>query len=220
MELFHFDIETAGKYSDFNTFKQEDQKGANLFESKFHKMEWHLKYKDIDDAYLNNAGIISTYGRICCISFGFLGNDGEKKISSFYGDDEFDIVNSFNDLLKKIETKSFTLSGFRILHFDIPWILHKLHHHNIKPANIIYTYDKKPWELRIKDLSEDWKGKFAWAFSFDEVCHELGVQSPKDTMNGSLVHEYFWNNKYEEIKNYCEKDVSSSIDVGLKLFTK
>lgn len=220
MELFHFDIETAGRYPDFNTFKKSDQKGASLFEAKFNKMEWHLKYKDIDEAYLNNAGIISTYGRICCISFGFLDNEGQKKISSFYGEDEMDIVNSFNDLLKKIEQKNFNLSGFRIMYFDIPWVLHKLHHYGIEPANIIYSYNKKPWEMRITDLFDDWKGKFAWAFSFDEVCYELGVKSPKDKMDGSLVHQYYWQSKFEEIKTYCEKDVSSSIDVGLKLYKK
>ena len=220
MELFNFDIETAGLYPDFNTFQQEDKRGSSLFQSKFNKMDWQSKYKDINEAYLNNAGIISTYGRIVCISFGFLDNDGNKKISSFYGEDEKDIVNSFNDLLKKIEQKNFNLSGFRIVHFDIPWILHKLHKYEIEPANIIYSYDKKPWDMRITDLSDDWRGKFAWAFSFDEMCYELGIPSPKDDMDGSLVHEYFWSGRIEEVKTYCEKDVSSSIDCGVKLYKK
>lgn len=220
MELFHFDIETAAKYPDYITFQKKDKKGSDLFHSKFLKMEWDKKYKDINEAYINNAGIISTYGKICCISFGFIDNEGQKKISSFYGEDEMDIVKSFNDLLKKIEQKNFNLSGFRIVHFDIPWILHKLHQYGIEPANIIYLYDKKPWELRVVDISDDWKSRFAWAFSFDEVCYELGVESPKDKMDGSLVNEYYWEGKYEDIKTYCEKDVSSSIDVGLKIYKK
>jgi hypothetical protein len=36
------------------------------------------------------------------------------------------IVNDFNELLKKVEKKNFNLCGFRIINFDIPWILHKL----------------------------------------------------------------------------------------------
>lgn len=220
MDLFHFDIETTGLYRDLNDFRINDSRGAKLFESKFHRMDWQSKYSTPDEAYINNAGIISTFGRICCISFGFLDNDGQKKISSFYGEDERDIVNSFNELLKKIEKKNFNLSGFRIVHFDIPWILHKLHKYQITPANILYTYDKKPWEMRITDLSEDWRGRFAWAFSFDEVCYELGVQSPKESMDGSLVHEYFWSGRIDEIKTYCERDVESSIDVGEKIYKK
>jgi len=218
MELFHFDIESCGQYKDYETFLDSDERGAKLFMKKYEKMNWSEKYTDINEAYIENAGIISTYGRIVCISFGFTDNNGEKKISSFYGDDEQDIVNSFNNLLKKIETKNFNLSGFRINHFDIPWILHKLHKYGIEPANIIYLYDKKPWDMRITDMSDDWKGKFAWAFSFDEMCYELGVQSPKDVINGSDVHKYYWSGRIEDVKTYCEKDVSSSIDTSLKIY--
>lgn len=217
MDLFHFDIETAGQYKDYDSFLDNDERGARLFQSKYQKMNWDEKYEDINEAYIENAGIISTYGRIVCISFGYESN-GEKHIRSFYGDDEKDIVDSFNNLLKKIESKTFSLSGFRINHFDIPWVLHKLHKYEIEPANMIYLYDKKPWDMRIVDMSDDWKQKFAWAFSFDEMCYELGVKSPKDIINGSDVHKYYWSGRIEDIKTYCEKDVSSSIDASKKLY--
>lgn len=213
-DLFMFDIETAGNYSDWQTFKSSDERGAKLFEGKYHKMNWQEKYGSIDEAYLDNAGIISTYGRIVCISFGFIDDKGDKKIRSFYGDDEKDIVESFNNLLKKIETKSFNLSGFRILYFDIVWLLRKLNKYKIEPANIIYTHDKKPWEMRVVDMSDDWKGKFAWSNNFDELAYELGIESPKDNMNGSEVHKAYWNGEVEKIKEYCEKDVSVCIDIS------
>lgn len=220
MDLFHFDIETAAAYPDFQTFKYEDERGAKLFESKYNKMSWEEKFGSVDNAYLENAGIISTYGRIVCISFGYVDAAGVSQIRSFYGDNEKEIVNSFNDLLKKIELKSFNLCGFRINHFDIPWILHKLHKYGIEPANMIYLYDKKPWDMRIVDISDDWKSKFAWAYSFDEVCYELSVDSPKDAINGSDVHKYFWSGRIEEIKTYCEKDVSASIEVSKIIYNK
>lgn len=217
-DLFMFDIETAGNYPDWETFKSSDERGSKLFEGKYNKMNWEEKYGTIDQAYLENAGIISTYGRIVCISFGYIDSNDQKQIRSFYGEDEKDIVNSFNELLKKIESKNFNLSGYRINHFDIPWILHKLHKYEIEPSPMIYMYDKKPWDMRITDMSDDWKQKFAWAFSFDEMCYELGVKSPKDNINGSDVHKYYWSGKIEEVKEYCEKDVSSSIDCGLKIY--
>lgn len=220
VELFHFDIETVSEYKDFNAFKSADQKGAELFENKYRKMEWESKYDSIEKAYLENAPIISTYGKICCISFGYVDNEGVSRISSYYGNEEIEIVTQFNDLLKKIEKKSFSLCGFRVLYFDIPWILHKLHKYEIEPASIIYLYDKKPWETRIVDLSDDWKSRFAWSFSFDELVYELGINSPKDLMNGSQVHEFYWNNKIEEIKTYCEKDVKASIEVSKRIYKK
>ena len=220
MELFFFDIETAGQYKDYGTFLDTDERGAKLFAGKFEKMNWNEKYADINEAYLENAGIISTYGRIVCISFGFIDNGGVSKISSYYGDNEEDIVNSFNNLLKKIETKNFNLSGFRINHFDIPWVLHKLHKYGIEPANMIYLYDKKPWDVRVVDMSDDWKGRFAWAFSFDELAYELGINSPKDIINGSDVHKYYWSGRVEDIKTYCEKDIEACIEVSKKLYKK
>lgn len=213
MDLFFFDIETCGQHKDYDTFLNTDERGAKLFLSKCEKMSWLEKYNDINEAYIENAGIISTYGKIVCISFGYEAN-GEKHIRSLYGDDERDIVESFNNLLKKIETKRFNLSGFRILHFDIVWLLRKLSKYRITPANIIYTYDKKPWEMRITDISEDWKGKFAWSNSFDELAYELGIPSPKSNMSGSDVHKYYWSGRIEDIKTYCEKDVDACIEIS------
>lgn len=220
MELFFFDIETCGNYSDFETFKFEDERGAKLFESKFEKMNWCEKYNSVDDAYLNNAGIISSYGKICCISFGFIDNSGNNQIKSFYGDDEKEIVTNFNELLKKIQKKNFKISGWRITYFDIPWLLHKLHKYGIVPADIILSYDKKPWDMRVVDMFDDWKGKFAWSISFDEMCYELGITSPKSEMNGSQVHEYYWSGRLEEIKEYCERDVLACIEVSKKIYNK
>jgi predicted PolB exonuclease-like 3'-5' exonuclease len=181
-------------------------------------MGWESKYENVETAYLESAGIISTYGKICCISFGYVNDSGEKQIRSFYGEDEREIENNFNELLKKIETKSFKLSGYRIFYFDVPYVLHKLHKYGIKPANIIYLYDKKPWDSRIVDIADDWKQKFAWAFSFDEVAYELGINSPKENMNGSEVHRYYHAGRLEDIKRYCEMDVDVSIEVSKKLY--
>lgn len=218
MELFFFDIETATEYKNFNTFLESDERGANLFKSKYERTSLSGKDETVEESYINNAGIVSTYGRIVCISFGYIDNTGEYRISSYYGDNEKEIVKSFNNLLKKIETKNFNLCGYRINYFDIPWILHKLHKYEIDPANIIYTYDKKPWDMRIVDLADDWKQKFAWTFSFDEMCYELGVKSPKDKIDGSMVNEYYHNGKIELVKEYCEKDVRASIDASKKLY--
>lgn len=218
MDLFFFDIETAGEYGDYYDFIDNDKRGSELFENKYNKMEWDKKYTSVNEAYLDNAGIIPTYGRIVCISFGYIDNDGNDRISSYYGDDEKDLVEKFNELLKRIETKNFNLSGFRILYFDIIWLLHKLNKYGIKPANIITIHDKKPWEMRVTDMSDDWKGKFAWSFSFDEMAYELGVESPKDNMKGSDVHVAFHDGRIDEVKTYCEKDIKACIEVSKKIY--
>jgi predicted PolB exonuclease-like 3'-5' exonuclease len=218
MELFHFDIETCGNYEDFDSFRMNDMRGANLFELKYKTMNWEQQYQTIENAYLQQCSIISTYGKICCISVGYLDNYGRRKINSYYGDNEKDIIINFNNILEKISTKLFTLSGYRILYFDIPWILHKLAKYEIRPAHIINVYDKKPWDLRIKDISDDWKQKFSIYSSFDEVCYELDIKSSKDEMSGKDVHSYYWNGKLEDIKKYCEKDINCLFEVAEKIY--
>jgi len=109
-DLFMFDIETAANYPNYETFLIEDERGAKLFENKFNKMRWSETYDSVGSAYLDNAGIMSTYGRIVCISVGFL-EGTNKRIKSFYGKDEREIVNSFNDLLEKIEKRILTYVG-------------------------------------------------------------------------------------------------------------
>lgn len=145
MELFYFDIETVGNYKNFNEFQLNDEVGSSLFKKKHEKM-W--PDKNIDDSYLENAGIISTYGKIVCISYGFLENDGTYFIRSITGD-EIDILKKFNIVLDKVKSKNFNLSGYRIIHFDIPWVLHKCHKYDIKPSDIILTHGKKPWEMNM-----------------------------------------------------------------------
>ena len=44
MELFHFDIETAGEYRDYDEFAKNDERGAMLFEGKWTRMGWDKKF--------------------------------------------------------------------------------------------------------------------------------------------------------------------------------
>lgn len=99
------------------------------------------------------------------------------------------------------------------------FLLHKLIKYGIKPADIIVTHGKKPWEMRVVDISDDWRGKFAWAYNFDEVCYQLGIDSPKDNMNGSEVHLAYYQGKLEQIKDYCESDVSASIKASELIYS-
>lgn len=217
--LFMFDIETCGEHKTFDDFKAFDERGAKLFEAKYKRMGWDQKFS-IDESYIEQSGIMSTYGRICCISFGYLDNNDQKQIRSLYGEDEKDIVEGFNSLLMKIEKKDFKLSGFRINYFDITWILHKLHKYGIEPAKIISPYEKKPWDMRIIDISDDWKGKFAYSYSLDEVAYELGIESPKENICGSDIHSYYHSGRLEEIRNYCEKDIETCIEIAKKIYGK
>jgi len=219
--LFYFDIETVGEHINFNTFKNKDLRGAELFKKKFDKNPWMSERSDsIEDAYIDNSPIMSTFGKIVCVSFGYFTDKNPKgySLNSIHGDNEEKLVNEVAVLFNKVYDKNMILSGFRINNFDIPWLVHKMTKYDIKLPKILEIYDKKPWEIQSFDLADKWKFGFRYFSSLDDVCYELGIDSPKDAIDGSMVHSTYWNeNELEKIKTYCEKDVYASMLVGKKM---
>lgn len=218
--LFYFDIETVGKYKDLRSLEANDKRGYELFRKKYTSMKWLSDKGSDGEAYRRSASILSTFGKIICISFGYYTDKNENgyTINSIYGDSEKYIVSEFNRLLKKVGQKHMSLSGWRILSFDIPWILHKLNRYNVKPSNLLDIYGVKPWEIKAFDLADEWKQKFGHYTSFDETTYELDIDSSKDDMDGSTVHKTYWNDQdIDRIKVYCEKDVLKSMQVAEKM---
>jgi len=218
--LFYFDIETVGKYKDLETLKSNDERGYKLFLKKYNTNSWLQEKGTIEESYLQSSSILSAFGKIVCISFGYYTNKNEigYTINSLYGNEEKIIVKEFNNLLKKVGQKHMLLSGWRILSFDIPWIVHKLNKYEIVPSNLLDIYGVKPWEIKAFDLADEWKQKFGHYTSFDETTYELGIDSSKDDIDGSKVHQTYWNDQdINRIKVYCEKDVLKSMQVSEKM---
>ena len=67
-------------------------------------------------------------------------------------------------------------------------------------------------------------GDFKNYTSLQLLAYTLGVPSPKDDIDGSMVSDVYWNdNDIERIVTYCQKDVQTVIQVmmryaGLPLF--
>ena len=55
--------------------------------------------------------------------------------------------------------------------------------------------------------------------SLDLLCKSLGIESSKNSeITGNKVHNSFWlESKYDEIQQYCEKDVEVLINIVQKL---
>jgi hypothetical protein len=90
----------------------------------------------------------------------------------------------------------------------------------ILPPKILPGHDTKPWEIKALDTKEVWQyGGYGSIASLELMCVCLGVPSPKTMeVTGNKVHDAFWTKKdYEGIKNYCEADVLSLINVIKKL---
>ena len=78
---------------------------------------------------------------------------------------------------------------------------------------------RKPWEVRHLDTMELWKfGDYKNYTSLNLLAHTLGIPTPKDDIDGSMVWEVYWReHNLERIVTYCQKDVVTVAQVFLRL---
>lgn len=214
MYVLNFDIETVSSYATYEEFKLNDSVGAELFHKKAQRFKW-LDANTIDEVYELKAGVISTYGKIVCISYSVI-KDGKIHVFNINGDEQ-SIVERFKHELDKISIPNWYLGGFNINMFDIPWLQHKMILYNIEIPEIL-EFGKKPWDMRVFDYYEIYKQKNIWSSSFEEVLYEFGIDSPKDKMDGSEVSSFFYKKKdIDSIIEYCNKDAYACCMLQSKL---
>jgi len=207
-----FDIETAGLYPTLEELKTQDQHLADLWVKRCKWLQKQVEpgeSTDPSDLWINRSSLHPEFGRIVCVTFGVFTPEGVERLTSFYGDDEKDILEKTNKVLANSRSKSYKLSGQNIKNFDIPYLGKRMLINNVTPDPIIQIWNKKPWETSFLDLAEIFSfGAWGQTFSsLDLISHVLGVPTSKDNMEGSQVHEYYWSGRSEEIKSYCEQDV-------------
>ena len=115
--------------------------------------------------------------------------------------------------------RSFNLCGQNIKNFDVPFLGKRYLINGLNPPDSFPKHNTKPWELALIDTKEIWGfGNLRGLSSLDLICHKMEIKSPKTgDVKGDNVYESYWMGKVAEIKNYCEKDVQSLVDIITKL---
>ncbi|MBL7730869.1 MAG: ribonuclease H-like domain-containing protein, partial [Chitinophagaceae bacterium] len=85
--------------------------------------------------------------------------------------------------------------------------------------SILNVAGKKPWEVNHLDTMELWKfGDFKNYTSLNLLALSLGIPTPKDDIDGSMVGMVYWEEKnLERIVNYCQKDVITVAQILLRM---
>lgn len=216
-----FDVETAGWCPDLGCLREENPRLAKLWERrvKYYRSYPEFQNSTSDEIYLQKAGLEPEYSRIVCISFGTINEDETTRFISFYGEDEIDILTKAKKVLSNSMTKGMKLAGHNIKGFDVPCVGKRMIYNGIELPGNLKVWDKKPWEIPFLDTSEIFAFG-SWSqqkyLSLDLLSCSMGVESPKEDIDGSQVHSTFWVEKdFERIKVYCEKDVETVIQVLL-----
>ncbi len=174
-----------------------------------------------DEAY-ERAGIYSEFGRIICISVGFIKekNPFGIRIKSFYGDDEKALLSEFSGVLIKFSksNKEALLCAHNGREFDFPYIARRMIINGLVIPEILDNAGKKPWEIKLLDTMDLWKfGDYKNYTSLDLLTTILGIPSPKDETDGSMVGRIYYEDRdLARIVRYCEKDVLSIARILLR----
>jgi len=224
-KIMFLDIETVPQTADFSELNPEL---AHLWEEKFAMIHKRMpeKYSDettAAEAFNNSAGIYSEFGKIVCISVGylhFLEKEMHFRTKSFFGNDEVQILSSFSDLITKFcSTDEHTICGHNIKEFDIPYICRRMLINGLKLPAILNISGKKSWEIKFIDTLELWKfGDYKNYTSLKLLTAVFGIPTPKDDIDGSQVATVYYQEKnIERIALYCQKDVVATAQVYLRM---
>ncbi|WP_026451187.1 3'-5' exonuclease [Aequorivita capsosiphonis] len=214
--ILFLDIETVPQQENFYEL---DDTTRVLWESKSH---YQRKNDFTAEEFYDRAGIWAEFGMIVCISVGyfvFKEDVRNFRVTSFHGD-EVKILKDFKALLETHFNKPHhLLCAHNGKEFDFPYIARRM---IIKGIDIPFKLDlfgKKPWEVPHLDTLELWKfGDYKTYTSLKLMAHVLGIPSPKDDIDGSQVHNVFYEEKdIDRIVIYCEKDTVTVAQILLRL---
>ena len=215
--LLFLDIETVPANADFSEL-DDDWKKLWEEKSKYFRERDEIS---IEDSY-ERAGIYAEFGKIVCISVGFLRQvKGERRYrtTSFYSDDESQLLHDFANLLNNhYNSRDHMICGHNVKEFDIPFIARRMLVNGIHLPHILDIAGKKPWEINHLDTMELWKfGDYKNYTSLKVLAKLFGIPTPKDDIDGSQVARVYYEEKdLDRIEVYCRKDVLATAQLVLK----
>jgi 3'-5' exonuclease len=215
-KILFLDIETVAQHPDFSEL---DEKFKKHWEQK---ASFLAKNEETPEEIYDRAGIYAEFGKIVCISVGFIRNEnGEKKLrlKSFFNDDEKELLIEFFELLNQhYNARDLLLCAHNGKEFDFPYIARRALINQLTIPSILDMAGKKPWEVPHLDTLQLWKfGDYKNYTSLSLLTTIFNIPTPKDDIDGSMVNEVYWKDKdLERIAIYCQKDVVALTQLFLR----
>jgi hypothetical protein len=215
-DILFLDIETVPETSSYELLSPAMR---NLWDKK--SKQFRTPDQKAEDVY-ERAGIYSEFGRIICISVGLIRgkNPFVFRLKSFFGKEEKSVLTEFSWMLTKFSrtNKEAILCAHNGKEFDFPYIARRMIINGLIIPEILDNAGKKPWEIKLLDTMDLWKfGDYKNYTSLDLLTSVLGIPTPKDDIDGSMVAGIFYNeDNIQRIVHYCEKDVLAIARVLLR----
>ena len=199
----------------------ETIRGEEVFDQNhpyYNVWQWKQRSKDtnefLSDAenirlYYDKAALFPEWGKIACISVGFVHND-ELHIKTFVGE-EVEILTNFVNLVKSTGRSLV----FHNAEFDVPYIRKRWFINGLKTEDYLNEQQgndvgMKVWDMEktVHDSMKLWRGINFGNTSLDELAMCFKIPSSKLIMHGNETSDYFYSGKIKELQTYCESDVA------------
>lgn len=161
---------------------------------------------------VSKTGFEGTYGRICCIGWAYNGQPAKSVVG-----DEHTVIQSFFDAVLAITgihiegstlNTALTVVGHNMKAFDIRFLWQRATILKIrKPKGM--PWQAGYWDERVQDTMLMWNPDSSKRISLDRLCKVLGVKTPKQGFDGSMVADAWARGEKKKIATYCEGDVEA-----------
>lgn len=214
--ILFLDIETVPELEHYDELDDEKK------ELWAHKTQYQRKEEFTPEEFYDRAGIWAEFGKIICISVGYFNFKGDVRTfrtTTFHGEESKLLKEFKNLLITHFSQTKHLLCGHNGKEFDFPYIARRMIIHGIELPYKLNLFGKKPWEIPHLDTMELWKfGDYKHFTSLKLLANILGIPSPKQDIEGSMVRDVYYVEKdLDRIITYCELDVVTTAQVFLRL---
>jgi len=146
-KVIFLDIETVPQQKEFELLSEEQKK---LWEQKA-KFDSAYKAGEISlSGTYQRAGIYAEFGKIICISFGYVvveKGHKELRIKSIFDDNEKNLLLKLLELIQGFDAETL-LCAHNGKEFDFPYICRRLLINGLKIPKLLDLQNKKSWEVK------------------------------------------------------------------------
>jgi len=224
-DILFLDIETVPQ-----TYHYQD-----LDESLRHLFDQKTAYRQTAETgpeeLYDQAAIWAEFGKVVTVAFGVLTPDADKgyllNIHSVASDDETEVLEKTAGVLNQFEQivgkRGYGRRAFLCAHngkeFDFPYLARRMLIKRVKLPGILKVHGKKPWETPFCDTLQLWRfGDYKHYVSLELLAHILGLPTPKNDISGKDVARVYYEEKdLPRIERYCRHDVSTLVNVYLRM---
>lgn len=209
-----FDIETIPQeIADFTEIQKEEFE--RLLEGQIKRHDGAKTEEEISSLI---RGTNPFFGKIICIGAHkwFKGEQGETEKLKLFSGDERDLLEKFFKAIKGFKGVFVHFNG---LDFDVPFIVKRALHHQLKPQNDNFNKLRRfsPYpHFDVMQHVANWD-RYNKP-SLHMLADHLGIRSPKEgEVKASEVYTAWKEGRAQEIYDYCLRDVESTYQIYRKI---